>query len=452
MLSEVLWVSGNDAGKGYFVGSRRSTPVRAGMTATPPPSAGALALLELPRDAAPIVGLPPSNAVSLTDLETDALWAVALAFGTMMKPFVVGGPDHGETTALAASLGDEEYARMASRVTEYFFASIFALLNRDCGELEPLLALADSRDRAPAPVLKQGMGVITAMGVLVVRQLEVLVRGNVHAPGSDRQGVKLFLRLINLVGNPDLNRFATSTECACVRLLLYRQAVARMIRFLDEPPSSQTPFSSIDLFELQGLASRQPALASKYGAGGVEKQFEQQLALLMQSLGFYVVRARTGRRQVDLVCISSDPNEQYTILLEAKSTRKPYALPVSDQRALSDYTDDVRRGLVTLPPLRFVLVAAPRAASTVESKLNVLEGEVGVPIRFITAKQLASLRDLLPGPAPAASFRDLALRSDTRVLADDYPTAVAGAYAASQQAHVRFVEALLADRALDSPF
>lgn len=78
------------------------------------------------------------------------------------------------------------------------------------------------------------------------------------------------------------------------------------------------PFSSIRLAELAPLANRDARMSKKYGTKQIEKVFEQQLALIVQSFSLYV---RTGQRTVDLICISADPTARFTFLLEAKRLR-----------------------------------------------------------------------------------------------------------------------------------
>ena len=132
----------------------------------------------------------------------------------------------------------------------------------------------------------------------------------------------------------------------------------------------------------------------------MEKVFEQQLALIVQSLGLYVVSTRTGDRTVDLICISADPSFPMTFLLEAKTTQRPYTLPTDDARALMEYIHEVRTALTTLPPLQFVLIVGPEASSTLSGKLQRLEIKAGLPIRFCTAEDIAHLRDSITGPLP----------------------------------------------------
>ena len=160
-------------------------------------------------------------------------------------------------------------------------------------------------------------------------------------------------------------------------------------------------FSAIRLRELDLLARRDNAMIRKYGTKQVEKIFEQQLALIAQSLGLHVVPTRSGQRTVDLICISADPAVRLSFLLEAKTTQRPYNLPRDDARALIEYVNDVRRALTTLPPLQFVLIVGPTASSTLEGKLQRLEIEVGLPVRFCTAADIAQLRELITGPLPA---------------------------------------------------
>jgi hypothetical protein len=200
------------------------------------------------------------------------------------------------------------------------------------------------------------------------------------------------------------------------------------------------PFSSIKLSELSLLAKRDHVLLKKYGAKSVEKLFEHQLALITQSFGFYVIRTRTGKRTVDLVCISGNPS--MTFLLEAKTTNGPYSLPTKDSRALIEYTNEVRSILATLPQLRFVLIIGPQASKTLHRKLIQLEAQAGIPIRFCTAQQIADLREMIPGPLPISSFVDRILTAP-HVLTDESFNEVVKNYHGMQQIHSQFVDGLI---------
>ena len=59
------------------------------------------------------------------------------------------------------------------------------------------------------------------------------------------------------------------------------------------------PFSALRLSELQLLAERAATAGARYGYANLARRFEQQLSLLVQSLGFIVIRTRTGERTVD---------------------------------------------------------------------------------------------------------------------------------------------------------
>jgi hypothetical protein len=211
----------------------------------------------------------------------------------------------------------------------------------------------------------------------------------------------------------------------------------------DHPPG---PFSSMRIGELSLLAKRDQRLLDRYGEKHVEQVFEQQLALIFQSLGFYVVSTRRGERRVDLVCISADPTEPLTALIEAKTTKAAYALPTKDERALREYVDEVRRSLRTLPPLRYVLIVAPRPASTLQGKLARLEADCGIPIRFCSAQALASLRERLPGMAPMRVLTESIL-TGSHVLPDDMGEGAIARYMSEQDAHSHFVGAMFGLRA-----
>lgn len=205
------------------------------------------------------------------------------------------------------------------------------------------------------------------------------------------------------------------------------------------------PFSAIRLRELAPLAKRDELVLKRYGAKNVERVFEKQLALIMQSFGFYIVPTRTGQKTIDLVCISSNPEERLTFLVEAKTTKAPYSLPRKDSRALSEYVGDVRRSLATLPPLSFVLVVGHLSSKTLPQKLKRLEAETSIPMRFIEARQLAELRGQIPGPLPLKMFLSEVLTSDA-ILTNDFVKQVVASYELEQQAHRKFVEAMLTAR------
>jgi hypothetical protein len=202
------------------------------------------------------------------------------------------------------------------------------------------------------------------------------------------------------------------------------------------------PFSALQTHELALLASRDKKLLNRYGTKQVEKVFERQLALLFQSYGFYVVGTKSGQKTVDLICISSDPREPMTILIEAKTSGKPYSLPTKDRRALVEYVNDVRKSLTTMPPLAFVLITGPQAGTTLERRLSELEAEIQIPARYATAAELAAVRECMAGPIPMEILRKEVLLSDTRIL-KNLDGGILNTHQARQQAHTNLVRTML---------
>ena len=203
------------------------------------------------------------------------------------------------------------------------------------------------------------------------------------------------------------------------------------------------PFSSIRLAELAPLANRDARMGKKYGNKRIEKVFEQQLALIVQSFGLYVVSTRTGQRTVDLICISADPTARFTFLLEAKTSARPYALPRDDARALLEYIRETRSGLTTLPPLHFVLMIGPSPSATLDKKLQGLEAEAGLPIRYCSADELAQLREVVAGPLPLNDFADHLLLA-SRVVPAGFAQTMRSRVDELRSSHEALVRTLLA--------
>ena len=204
-------------------------------------------------------------------------------------------------------------------------------------------------------------------------------------------------------------------------------------------------FSQLVLHELPLLAQRQPAVQRRYGEKRIEKRFEHQLGLLMSSLGFYVVATDTGTRTVDLVCTGGAGVEPVTFLLEAKTTKRPYALPPSDERAMREYAEDVKAVLTTLPKLRFVLMVAHAEAKTLSRKLESFEHQLGVPVRFVRASTLATLRERIVGPVDAGDFSSAVLGSNP-IISDEIVELLSDNVKERESVHVDMVKRLFAAR------
>ena len=201
--------------------------------------------------------------------------------------------------------------------------------------------------------------------------------------------------------------------------------------------------SALKGVDLANLASRAQHAVKRFGDKNVEMVFERQLAFLMRSFGFFVSPSTTGRRAIDLICISAVP-EPYMLMVEAKTSRRAYYLPTKDARALKEYAKNTQAMLSTLPPLKLLLIVGPNPASTLVDKLRSLEAEVGVPIRYCEASVLADLRKRLPGPAPAGLFLQ-GLQLSNYVADVGFADAVARGYERQQAVHDRFVQEMLAE-------
>lgn len=168
--------------------------------------------------------------------------------------------------------------------------------------------------------------------------------------------------------------------------------------------------SKAELKELEDLAQRTKAAVARCGSPrAVDRLFEDRLEQMLQSLGFVVVRAQPGTRAGDLLCLSSEGPTAFSLLLEAKTTGKPYTLPTSDARAIKEYVERIRARLSLTPPLRFVLVISREPARTVARKLRDLEAQVEVPIRYIEARQLGLMQRALAGGNGLVEFVEAVL-------------------------------------------
>jgi len=195
--------------------------------------------------------------------------------------------------------------------------------------------------------------------------------------------------------------------------------------------------------ELSQLASRTPTIVQRYGTSEIEIRFEAQLALLMQSFGFLVVRTERAQRRIDLVCIApGSPEGSYTILLEAKTTAGNYALPTKDSRAIAEYVSSVRSALKTLPPLRLVIVVGGKPAKTVMTKIGELEATCGLPVRYCDVALLQRLRHQIPGPVDHPHFIKVCMEAG-RILGLEEIRQLVESDKSVRAAHGNFVEALL---------
>lgn len=403
--------------------------------------------LELPRDAERILAMPEASDVPAAVTIRERVNLVQ-HLSRLLIPCCL------DVAELREAQGEDPTIALGYRIGEALYANAFALLQQNgprhidkaLGPWKKAVEKAGGNPwpETPAkPATRKQLELSISLGFVALHLLTARAAANemkamdpALIANIDQAAI---LAIITCIGD----EAPSAKSDRAFRRLIAVAALRVMSANLDnlatqKPRHFRGPFSELRIREFADLASRSPTMKKRYGERRVETLFEDQLSLLAQSLGFYVVRARTGTRRVDLVCLTRDTADRYTALIEAKTSGKAYSLPTDDQRALREYVEDVRSTLLTLPPLQFVLLVGSKASSTLEAKLMRLESEVSVPVRFLDAARLAELRDLLPGPVPAGSFRELIVRSETKVLPATFVKAVVKAYEDGQQSHVRF--------------
>jgi hypothetical protein len=131
----------------------------------------------------------------------------------------------------------------------------------------------------------------------------------------------------------------------------------------------------------------------------------------MQSWGYRAAPARLGQRRIDLICSTFTKGEQYSFLVDAKTSAAAYIFPTSDQRAIEEYVVNFRERSEAFPSLKFVLLVGSRAAASVGARLTLFSDKIGVVCRCVAASDLARLRRAIIGPLLPVHFRDELLKS-----------------------------------------
>lgn len=189
-------------------------------------------------------------------------------------------------------------------------------------------------------------------------------------------------------------------------LMAAQSAWAEMLQGVKRPWLLQSHvFSVSEGAELPAIAERNPHLVRRYGAR-LSWIFEQETARLLQSLGLVVTSTRRFERSVDLICVVPTRPDPQLIIVDAKSTRRQYTLPASDQRALREYVEQVRRNLVTLPSLVLVVIVGPDPGVALSGRLRECSADWNVPVRYLRAATLAAIRHHLPGPPELSDLLD----------------------------------------------
>lgn len=222
---------------------------------------------------------------------------------------------------------------------------------------------------------------------------------------------------------------------------LFRRLNVSYRKHQRETEAKPGAFSLIDTDQMVRLGRRDPRVIKEIGsAKKVEKAFENSLAVVLQSMGFFVVQAGIGERSVDLVCLSEQAH--YSFLLEAKSSQNPYNLPTTDERAITDYVKQVKSKLQVLPPLNLVLIVGPPPSDGLRARLKKVEQSVRLPVRYCPATAIAAIRNSMPGPVSHHDFRDLLLAEDM-IITDQCVKGLNDRYKQMHRAHTEYVKALL---------
>jgi hypothetical protein len=353
--------------------------------------------------------------------------------------------------------GADAWNRALLSIGGYYDFCVSKLLKRDYGRNEPLipgLKFADYDCLTEATIMdgppdSRHAAVALALAYLVSLG-SAYFYGLFRNTGLPLAGLLEFESIAhrNIVV---LHHYESALPHGCQRLLAQRLLHTLLHHLANSCEASGSawnkehrsgPFSMIRLQELALLAKRDNAMARRYGLKHIEKVFEQQLLLIAQSLGLWVIGNQTGQRTVDLVCIPGDDTPGI-FLIEAKTSGHPYSLPAKDGRALLEYAATIKRMLVRFGPLRFILLIGCAAGTNLEDKLIQLEVAVGVPIRFCIAQDIADLRESLPGPAPIQRLIDRILVGP-HILPRGFATDVVRAYQTMQEAYTTFGHTMFA--------
>jgi hypothetical protein len=196
------------------------------------------------------------------------------------------------------------------------------------------------------------------------------------------------------------------------RLLEYGEQLYREQNSQWSTKHVESAFSEPWLNELIQLGERNSSISKKYGEKKVEKRFEHNIALLFQTFGFVTIPALSGEPAADLLCIGKDAGQNFAFLVDSKSSRRPYALPKTDQRAIHSYVKETVRSIGELHELKFVMLIGNGPANTVLKKLGSLEKEIGTPVRFADVADLVELRKAHSGALRMDFFLDTVIHSE----------------------------------------
>lgn len=415
------------------------------------PKPDSLRAISLPADASRLVALGPPAAASFDGMSATRHRAIVDDARALVSSLLNGEVGPSDVT-LEGQTEIESWFQVLLRAAQWYAVSIVVGMRNHPTEYPGIRWAGMSKilgedEEKPADHLAISRMIFAVFGNILVSGNLILVSRHSPAPTP-----------LSLVRSTESLLHTELTELWALRVAAEKgdypfaeladevfEASLHSLRYVyvAEPKDSyeaRGPFSAINLPDFVRMAARDDRAVKKY-KGRLAGAFEQQLALIVQSFGGLVIQTRPGDRTVDLFCISVDVEESFSFLVEAKTTKRPYGLPTDDERALVEYIRESRR-LSTLPRLRFILLIAPAAARTLEGKLKKVETEVGIPVRFASAKGLARLRDLVVGPQLLSEISDVLLDSP-HIVGDDFGDRVVAVVRAKHQAHENLVRTML---------
>jgi hypothetical protein len=173
--------------------------------------------------------------------------------------------------------------------------------------------------------------------------------------------------------------------------------------------------------ELGGLARREPHLLERYGGKEVERRFEQQLNLALRTLRFRTFPASSGQRRGDIICLTERRSAKRgpdAVLIEAKTSAKPYSLPPKDERALIEYAERIQQEPFFNAPLGLICVIGQEPGSNIAVRLRHIQNETQIPTRYCTVTIFANLLRLPAVGVTAIDILDALVSADPVVSVD----------------------------------
>ena len=360
-----------------------------------------------------------------------------------------GGSPHWRVVLLTASM----HAIHAAITSLLNNTEPFSSGRRDAYEIvsSTSAALREYHEARPAddPDCKRPSTAIALFSVYYWQGLQVVMLGDENGSLANVSPAKIHehasFQLLGLGATARTLSGFLASECvddeAAIELALWVSSlIALSAQLMEQAESRQAALPRrdaregvrglLDLDFLSRVARRDiDLLAGLRSVRDADSLFEQQLALLLTSIGFVTVPAERATRGVDLICFGHPAaKNEFAFLLEAKSSAKNYSLPTDDERALREYVVRVRARLDRPDDIRFLVIVSASPSRTLEAKLLSLQADLRMPVRYLNADALVALRRALPAHVPMDPFREAVLQSAACIVPDDFWLPVVAGY------------------------